>query len=92
MFGFKRFKSIYNGVGLRIRLKCSEDEDEDMSLAVEKYITAMAVSGYKYQKAKFELQVNGVAVLYLSGLNFHSICEGSGKYNQDYKMHLLVHL
>ena len=49
----KVFKSIFNGVGLRIRLNCSEDEDFD--LAVEKYSKAMAVSGYKYQKAKSEL-------------------------------------
>ena len=46
------FKSLFIGVGLKIRLNCSRDEDFD--LAVEKYSKAMAVSGFKYQKAKSE--------------------------------------
>ena len=49
----KVFKSIFTGVGLRIRLNCSQDKDFDD--AVEKYSRAFAVSGSKYQKAKSEL-------------------------------------
>ena len=47
------FKSIFRGVGLRLRLNCSKDEDFDA--AVEKYSRSMAISGFKYQKAKSEL-------------------------------------
>ena len=49
----KVFKSIFTGVGLRIRLNCSQDEDFD--IAVEKFSRALAVSGFKYEKAKSEL-------------------------------------
>ena len=47
------FKSIYKGVGLRLRLNCSKDEDFDK--AVEKYAKSFAVSGHNHRKAKFEL-------------------------------------
>ena len=47
----KVFKSIFTGVGLRIRLNCSQDEDFD--IAVEKFSRALAVSGF--EKAKSEL-------------------------------------
>ena len=49
----KVFKSIFRGVGLRLRLNCSEEKD--FEAAVEKYSRAMAISGYKYNKAKSEL-------------------------------------
>ena len=49
----KVFKSIFTGVGLRIRLNCSQDMDFDN--AVERYSRALAVSGFKYEKAKCEL-------------------------------------
>jgi hypothetical protein len=49
----KVFKSIFTGVGLRLRLNCSKDADFDS--AVEKYSRALAVSGFKFQKAKSEL-------------------------------------
>ena len=44
----KVFKSIFTGVGLRIRLNCSQDMDFD--IAVEKYSRAM--SEFKYKKSK----------------------------------------
>lgn len=47
------FKSIFTGVGLRLRLNSSRDEDFDV--AVEEYSKAFAVSGYNYRRAKFEL-------------------------------------
>ena len=47
------FKSIYRGVGLRLRLNCSKDEDFDE--AVEKYAKSFAVSGHNHRRAKFEL-------------------------------------
>jgi hypothetical protein len=50
----KVFKSIFKGVGLRIRLNCSNDEDFDN--AVESYSKSLAISGYKYQTAKTELR------------------------------------
>ena len=43
----KVFKSIFTGVGLRIRLNCSQDEDFD--IAVEKFSRALAVSGFEYE-------------------------------------------
>ena len=49
----KVFKSIFKGVGLRIRLNCSEEDDFDE--AVESYSKSLAISGYKYQKARSEL-------------------------------------
>ena len=50
----KVFKSIFKGVGLRIRLNCSNDEDFDN--AVESYSKSLAISGYKYQTARTELR------------------------------------
>ena len=49
----KVFKSIFKGVGLRIRLNCSKDEDFDE--AVEVYSKSLAISGYKDQTARSEL-------------------------------------
>ena len=49
----KVFKSIFKGVGLRIRLNCSEDKDFDE--AVESYSKALAISGYNFQTARSEL-------------------------------------
>ena len=49
----KVFKSIFKGVGLRLRLNCSNDEDFDT--AVELYSKSLTISGYKYQTARSEL-------------------------------------
>ena len=49
----KVFKSVFKGVGLRIRLNCSREDDFDV--AVEKYSKAFAISGYNYQASKSEL-------------------------------------
>ena len=49
----KVFKSIFTGVGLRLRLNCSQDTDFDT--AVDIFSRALAVSGFKYEKAKSEL-------------------------------------
>ena len=49
----KVFKSIFRGVGLRIRLNCSQDEDFEK--AVEVYSKSLAISGYKFQTARSEL-------------------------------------
>ena len=49
----KVFRSIFKGVGLRIRLNCSNEDDFDD--AVEQYSKSLAISGYKYQTARSEL-------------------------------------
>ena len=49
----KVFKSIFKGVGLRLRLNCSNDDDFDS--AVELYSKSLTISGYKYQTARSEL-------------------------------------
>ena len=46
-------RSIFKGVGLRIRLNCSQDEDFEK--AVEVYSKSLAISGYNYQTARSEL-------------------------------------
>ena len=47
------FKSIFKGVGLRLRLNCSNEDDFDK--AVESYSKSLAISGYNHQTAKTEL-------------------------------------
>ena len=49
----KVFKSIFKGVGLRLRLNCSNDDDFES--AVEMYSKSLAISGYNYQTARSEL-------------------------------------
>jgi hypothetical protein len=49
----KVFKSIFKGVGLRLRLNCSNNDYFES--AEELYIKFLAISGYNYQTARSEL-------------------------------------